>query len=132
MAENEQKNTPPAKEEKKQAKVSRSVANIFTGNFLTRKNVLNQLPFVFFLTAIGIAYIANGYYAEKTVIELNKVNNDIKELRSEYITLKSELNFRSKQSQVAKAVQPLGLKESVIPPIKITVSKSEKELADKK
>lgn len=126
MTEKEIKNNEPKKEEKKSS-VTRSLSGIFTGNFLTKKNVLNQLPFIFFLSAIGIAYIANGYYAEKTVIELNKVANDIKELRSEYITLKSELNFRSKQSQVAKAVQPLGIKESVIPPVKIVISKSDKK-----
>jgi hypothetical protein len=47
------------------------------------------------------------------------VQNDLKELQYEYKTLKSEVMFRSKQSELAKAVAPLGLKELVVPPIVI-------------
>ena len=47
--------------------------------------------------------------------------NQLKELRSEYISTKSDLMFASKQSQVAKATEALGLKESIVPPFKIEV-----------
>ena len=43
--------------------------------------------------------------------------NEIKELRTQYISSKSDLMFESKQSQVAKAVLPLGLKEPVVAPM---------------
>jgi hypothetical protein len=62
-------------------------------------------------------YIYNGHYAEKTIRNINKVDNELKELQYEYKTLKSEVMFRSKQSELAKAVAPLGLKELVVPPI---------------
>ncbi len=132
MAGKENIKEEPKEEKKKSVNVPEHVSAIFTGNFLTKGYVLNQLPFIFFMSLLAIVYIANGYYAEKTVIELNKVTNDIKELRSEFITLKSELNYRSKQSQVAKAVQPFGLKESVVPPVKIVVSKEELEALKRK
>ena len=63
--------------------------------------------------------MANGYYAEQTVRKINKVTNELKELKSEYITSKSELMFISKQSEVAKLSVKLGIKESVTPPKKI-------------
>ena len=37
-------------------------------------------------------------------------------LQYEYKTIKSEVMFRSKQSELAKAVEPFGLKELVQPP----------------
>jgi len=108
-------------------KVSKSLANIFSGSFLSKDVVIKSLPFIFFLTFMGILYIANGYYAERTVRDLYKVGNELKELRSEYITLKSDLNYKSKQSQVAQATEILGIKESTIPPTKIVVDERDME-----
>lgn len=106
-------------------KVVKSLSSIFSGSFLSKDNVISYLPYTFFLTFLGILYIANGYYAEETVRGLYKTTSELKELRSEYITIKSDLNYQSKQSQVAFATQNLGIKESVVPPSKIVVSTSE-------
>jgi hypothetical protein len=108
-------------------KVSRSLANIFSGNFLSKDSVVSFLPYIFFMTFIGILYIANGYYAEKAVRDLYRTGNEVKELRSEYITIKSDLNYKSKQSQVARATESIGVYESTTPPTKIVVDESEME-----
>ena len=115
------------KKKKEASKFSKSLANIFSGNFLSKDNVVGLLPFIFFLTFIGILYIANGYYAEKVVRNLYKTGNEVKELRSEYITIKSDLNFKSKQSQVAQATEQLEIYESTTPPTKILVDENEME-----
>ncbi|MBO9200730.1 MULTISPECIES: FtsL-like putative cell division protein [Niastella] len=78
--------------------------------------IVKNLPFFLFLAVLAIVYIANGHYADNTVRNINKVNRDLKELQYEYKFLKSEVMFRSKQSEMAKAVEPLGLKELRVPP----------------
>ncbi len=108
-------------------KIARSLLNIFSGNFLSKDSVLEQLPFVLFLTFVGLGYIANGYYAEKSVREISHINDEIKELKSEYITSKSELMFMSNQSEVARVSASLGLKESVTPPKKIVAKINSQE-----
>lgn len=115
------------KEKRETGKVSKSLASVFSGNFLSSDNVVRSLPFIFFLTFLGILYIANGYYAQRTVRDLQRVGNELKALRSEYITIKSDLNYKSKQSQVAEATEPYGIKESIIPPTKIVVTEEEME-----
>lgn len=115
---------------KKSGKIIRYFLNILSGNFLSKDNVINQLPFILFLTLIGLGYIANGYLAEKLVRDISQISSQLKELKSEYIIIKSELMFMSNQSQVARASASLGLKESTVPPRKIVVkvnSKSEKK-----
>ena len=52
---------------------------------------------------------------------MNKLSNEIKEKHSEYISTTSELMFVSKQSEVARAAEELGLKEPLVPPVKIKV-----------
>lgn len=106
-------------------KVVKSLSSIFSGNFLSKDNVISYLPYMLFITFLGVLYIANGYYAEKTVRNLYKTTTDLKELRSEYITIKSDLNYLSKQSQVAMATDTVGIKESIDPPSKIVVTKKE-------
>ena len=84
--------------------------------------LVKNLPFFLFLSALAVIYIYNGHYADKTIRNVNKVQGELKELQYEYKTLKSEVMFRSKQSELAKAVAPLGLKELVVPPVVISDS----------
>jgi hypothetical protein len=81
------------------------------------KWIVRDIPFFLFLTLIAIVYIYNGHYADKTIRNINKTTKELKELQYEYKTLKSEVMFRSKQSELEKAVAPLGLKELTVPPI---------------
>lgn len=121
-------------EEVKDEKTSttvRGMKGILSGSFLSRERAVKVLPFLFFITFLAICYIANGYQTEKLVRRLYKTTNEVKELRSEYITTKSNLMYISKQSQLAKATEKLGLKELVRPPKKIVITKKEKkELLD--
>jgi len=84
--------------------------------------IVRNVRFFLFLAALAVVYIYNGHYADKTIRNINKVSNDLKELQYEYKSLKSEVMFRSKQSELAKAVAPLGLKEIVVPPVVIADS----------
>ena len=78
---------------------------------------MKNIPFFLFLAVLAVVYIYNGHYADKTVRNINKVSRELKELQFEYKTLKSEVMFRSKQSELAKAVEPLGLVELTSPPV---------------
>ena len=110
---------------RKKGVLAKGLSSVFSGTFLTNESTLKHFPFILFLALIAIFYIANGYYADDKIREVNKVSNQLKELRSEYISTKSELMFASKQSEVAKAAEELGLKEPVVPPTKIEVDSTE-------
>jgi hypothetical protein len=103
------------------SKLSSPFKNLLTGDFIKKDALVNALPFLFFMTFLGLCYIANGYYAEKTIRELYNANRDLKELRSEYITIKSELEIVKQQSQIAIIISGMGLEESRTPPKKIVI-----------
>ena len=120
----QEKLSPPESKPQKPRKkgvLAKGLSVIFSGTFLTNDNNIKHLPFIIFLAFIAICYIANGYYADDKIREFNKITNELKELRSEYISTKSELMFASKQSEIAKSALTLGLKEPLVPPIKIEV-----------
>jgi cell division protein FtsL len=83
----------------------------------SHKWIVKNIPFFLFITGLAVIYIYNGHYADKTARDINKVTNDLKELQYEYKTLRSEVMFRSKQSELAKAVEPFGLKELMVPAV---------------
>ena len=84
---------------------------------LNYQSIVKQVPFFLFLTALAVLYIYNGHYADKTIRSINKTEKEVKELQYEYKTVKSEVMFRSQQSELAKAVEPLGLKEITVTPV---------------
>jgi len=86
---------------------------------------VQYLPKILFIMALGLIYISNTHYAEKTVRRINSIQAEVEDLRADYTTLKADLMFASKQSEVARKVQPLGLKESLTPPYKIEVEEGE-------
>ena len=75
------------------------------------------------MSFLALCYIAKGYYDDDQVRKHNRLTNDIKEFRTQYIVVKDSLVILSKQTEVAKALaaQGTGIKESVVPPKKILV-----------
>jgi predicted membrane protein len=84
---------------------------------LNYQSIVKQVPFFLFLALLAVVYIYNGHYADKTIRNINQTAKEVKELQYEYKTVKSEVMFRSKQSELARAVEPLGLKELTIAPV---------------
>jgi len=109
--------------EKNESNGSLKFHNIIDGTILTRENSIKLLPFIFYLGFLAVLYIGNTYYAEKTVRDIEKIKTELKELRYEYIATKAELMYQSKQSEVAKNLEDIGLKESTTPPQKIYINK---------
>ncbi len=119
----------PKKKPEQNSKIIRSVANVVSGSFLSKETTLEKLPFVLFLSFLAICYIANGYYADDQVRKVNRLNNEIKELRTKYIVVKDSLVIKSKQTEIARALAKLqtGIKESVVPPKKIVIKITDKK-----
>lgn len=85
--------------------------------WLNYQSIVKQLPFFLFLALLAVIYIYNGHYADKTIRNINRTAKEVKELQYEYISIKGEVIFRSKQSEMVKAVEPMGLKELTTSPV---------------
>lgn len=74
--------------------VSQHTTNLVFGNF----------SFLLFLGFLGIVYIANAHLAERRVRRIQMLQRDIRELKWEYTSIKSETMYKSMQSQIAKSL----------------------------
>ena len=86
---------------------------------------VRHLPRVLFVFTLGLIYIGNTHYAEQTVYAINQAQTEVEDLRADFTTLKAQLMYSSKQSEVAAKVKGQGLEESVVPPFKIAVNPDE-------
>lgn len=74
--------------------------------------IAKNIGFFLFLSLLAVLYIANGHMADKTIRRINSINNELKELQFTYKTLKSDLMYKTEESQIVKLVEPMGLKIS--------------------
>lgn len=81
--------------------------------------IVKNIPFFLFIGVLTVLYIANGHYADKTIRKINGTAKHLKEMEYEYKTVKRDVIFRSKESELVKTVAPLGLKELVHAPFRI-------------
>ncbi|MEI6695521.1 MAG: FtsL-like putative cell division protein [Bacteroidota bacterium] len=102
----------------KNSSIGSAFNEMLEGTFLTRKGVIKLLPLGVFISLLMVVYIANNYWSIKSFREMYKLKKELKELRFEHITTKSDFMYISKQSEVARKLDTMGIKESTVPPQK--------------
>jgi hypothetical protein len=115
MAENILKEPKKENETKSDSKKSGMFNSILNGSVLTETSA-DLLPFVFFLAMLAAMLIANTYYAEKKVRQIEQMRGQVTELRTIYIYNKSDLMYISNQSEIARRLHDQGFVESTVPP----------------
>jgi hypothetical protein len=98
---------------------------LFVDGVVSKEAATQMLPFLLFLSFLCMLYIANSHMAMKNIRNIDRLNKEVKELSWEYKSLKADLMFKSKLTEVAKIVDTLGLKELIEPPKKIIVQRDE-------
>lgn len=135
MAGNEYRKQPLSEEEleelqdtvEEKADVTRHFfQSLFSMERFSSRSFLGYVPFIGFMGFLAILYIANRHYAERTVREIDQIGREVKELSWDYKSMSAELMKLTTQSQIAKRVDSMGLKERVEPPKKIMVVKARK------
>jgi hypothetical protein len=126
IKEEEPQQQQAAEEQPKQERTPRKKKNMISFmhvfGIFDRDEIVKFMPYILFLTFLILIYIGNSYYAERTIRHIDKAKVSLKEKRAEFISTSSELMFRTKQSEVAKAIAPQALKESVEPQKKVMVA----------
>ena len=106
----------PQKKESLFAKLERTLK---LGNLFENGLPIKYLPNIAFVTVMVIIYIGYNHHAEKTSRDITKLEVEVENLRADYTTLKSDYMYSRLQSEVARRVEDMGLKESNVPPQKI-------------
>lgn len=98
---------------------------LLSGSMVTEKIILKNLWYVLLITFLAAVYIGNRFHAEKITRETTRLQQQLKELRSESLATSAELMYISRQSEVLRLVREKGLdlEEMKSPPYKLLVEK---------
>ena len=100
----------------KKQKEQNIVSEIFKGDFLSKKENQEHLPFILFVVLLIIINITLYYNAEYLARNIDRAEKDLYQLRVDYITTKSELMDKYKRSTIENTVKNMGLQPSLIAP----------------
>lgn len=101
--------------------MKKGIYDILKGKFLISDDAMKNWRMIIFLSALAIVMIASSHIADKKVHEIARLNEEVKELRSEFVDTRLEVRRLKMESTVAKRIASQGLKPSAEPPKKIKV-----------
>jgi hypothetical protein len=106
-----------------------NLRQFFDGNVFNQDSVKKQSRYILFLVALSIIYINNKYSNEALLVDIIKIQKEIKELRDKSVNYAADLMSISRESEVIRMVnnKELGLKELKTPPQIIKVKKQIKD-----
>ncbi|MGV3762511.1 FtsL-like putative cell division protein [Parapedobacter sp.] len=130
MARNSYKRQPLSEEQQaelqetveEKADATRSFfQSLFSTERFSSSAFVGYIPFIAFVGLLAILYIANRHYAERTIRQIDHLSKEVKEMNWDYKSLSADLMKLTTQSEIAKRVDTMGLKERTAPPKKIVV-----------
>ncbi|WP_139001784.1 FtsL-like putative cell division protein [Hyunsoonleella aestuarii] len=101
--------------------MKKRIQKILKGTFLVSDDSFKNWRFIIFISGLAIVMIASSHSADKKVYEIARLNNEVKELRSNFLDGRSRLMRLKMESAVNTKMKEKGLAPSVIPPKKIKV-----------
>jgi len=95
--------------------------DILRGNFLTNQDAFKNWKFILFVTGLALVMIFTGHSFESKVHYIGELNDNVSELRSEYVDGQRQLMFLQMESTVASRLKNTGIAPAKEPPNKIIV-----------
>ena len=99
----------------------RLINKILLGNFLIEKNIFKNWKLVVYLFIMAILMIFSSHMADKKIIKISDLENEISYLESKYVENRKKVMELKMHSYVISEMKKIGLKSYNTPPKKILV-----------
>lgn len=103
------------------------IYNILKARFLVNEDANRNWRFIVFIILLAIIMIANTNRYERKIFKIKALEEEVKELRSEFVDRRSELMELKLESTIEKKMFEKGIVPSSVPPVKIKVVKEEEK-----
>jgi isopentenyl phosphate kinase len=89
--------------------------------FLIKDDALKNWWMILFLSFLALVVISSGHIADRKIFKIARLNNELKEMKSNFVEKRAYLMVLKMESRVAEALREKGIKPSKNPPIKLIV-----------
>ncbi|MGB5821887.1 MAG: FtsL-like putative cell division protein [Saonia sp.] len=101
------------------------ILDILKGKFLVSGDAPKNWLFIIFASFLATVMIASSHSADRKVHQVAALNEEVKELRSEFVDVRSDVQRLKLESTIMQTVEEEGLFPSETPPKKIKVKSKE-------
>ncbi|GAB5475854.1 MAG: FtsL-like putative cell division protein [Maribacter sp.] len=105
----------------------KGILDILKGKFLVSGDAPKNWLFILFASFLATVMIGSSHSADKKVHQIAALNEQVKELRSEFVDVRSDVQKLRLESKVTEIVAEDELYPSEEPPKKIKVKSDQKE-----
>lgn len=103
--------------------MKKNIIALLKGKFLISNDSVKNWRFILFASVLAVIMIASSHSVDKKVLEIAQMNEKVKELRSEFIDTRFQLQKQKLESNITSKVKEKGLAPSSVPPKKIKIAR---------
>ncbi len=101
--------------------MKKGIIDILKGKFLVSDEAPKNWLFIIYASFLATVMIASSHSADRKVHKVAALNEEVKELRSQFVDMRSDVQRLKLESTVMQALEDDGLYPSETPPKKIKV-----------
>jgi len=105
--------------------MKKGLVALLKGTFLVSGTAPKNWLFIVFASLLATIMIASSHSADRKVHEIAALNEEVKQLRSEFVEIRSRAQRLKLESTIRESVIEVGLLPTETRPVKIIVSKTE-------
>jgi len=105
--------------------MKKNLVALLKGRFLVSGDAPRNWLFIVFISLLATVMIASSHSADRKVHDIAALNEEVRELRSEFVEVRSKVQRLKLESTIRENVSPKGLLPADSPPVKIIVAKTE-------
>jgi hypothetical protein len=98
-----------------------NLIDILKIKFLVSEDAIKNWKIILFISLLAVIMIASSHSTDKKVYEIDRLTEEVMELKSEFVDARSVVQQLRLESNVTEKVKDKGLLASTIPPKKIKV-----------
>ncbi len=105
--------------------MKRRIVALLKGTFLVSGDAPKNWMFIVFISLLATVMIGSSHSADRKVHEIAALNEEVRQLRSEFVEVRSKVQRLKLESTIRQTVAESGLYPSETPPLRIIVPKIE-------
>jgi hypothetical protein len=105
--------------------MKKNLVALLKGQFLVNGDAPKNWLFIVFASLLATIMIASSHSADRKVHEIAALNEEVRQLRSEFVEVRSRVQRLKLESTIRESVLEEGLLPAETPPVKIIVAKTE-------
>ncbi len=107
--------------------MKKGLLDILKGKFLVSNDAPKNWLFIIFVSFLAAVMIGSSHSADKKVHQIAALNEEVKELRNQFLDGRTEVQQLRLESKIAKVLSKNEIYPSEVPPRKIKVKTSKIE-----